>query len=79
MLFLPDPAGPSSEDINGDAPTLQACRKWLAEEQTGHDSSEERLDRDSCYPGQNSTGNTTPNLHYVDWEKKEGVRIVRLN
>lgn len=51
--------GTVADDISSGGPMLQACRKWLAEEQTGHDSSEESLDRDSCYPGLSSTGELT--------------------
>lgn len=57
------------------APVLQACRKWLAEEQTGHDSSEESLDRDSCYPGLSTTGeSTTTHLKFALFRVRQNGR-----
>lgn len=62
--------GPISDDISSGGPMLQGCRKWLAEEQTGRDSSEESLDRDSCYPGLSSTGESTPHTSTALFRQK---------
>lgn len=58
FILLASPS-PICDSINHSSPMLQACRKWLGKEQTGHDSSEEGPDGDSCYPGLSSTGEST--------------------
>lgn len=76
-------SGQICDDISSGGPILQACRKWLAEEQTGRDSSEESLDGDSCYPGLSSTGepttSTPPPAFFRQRQKRWGTKQVHIS
>lgn len=76
-LFLWTSPSPVGDSISNGGPTLPACRKWLDEEQTGRDSSKERLIGTAATLVSAPQGSPPPHtstLHYSHPDKKHGEK-----